>query len=121
MFLNRNEFRVLLAGHMGEAHKKQKGLFSLLVLGNADFLDRCYLCGCAGLELLDASGGIDDLRLARIERMAAVADIDIELVLGRSYGRLIAAYAGNFGCCVVFGMNLFLHNGVCIDVAVVGF
>lgn len=99
---------LILVGRGCEANKK--GLFSLFVLGNADLLDRFNLGGCAGLELLDASSGVYDLCLARVERMAVVADIDVEFLLGRSYGRLVAAYAGNFSCCVIFWVNFCLHN-----------
>ena len=68
------------------------------------------------LEFFDASGGVHNLCLSRVERMALVADIDFEFILSRSDGGLVAAYAMYFGSRVVFGVNLFFHM-FCIDVA----
>ena len=90
--------------------KNKKGLFSLFVLGNANLLDRFNLGGCAGLELLNASCGIQNLCLSGIERVAVVADIDVKLCLGRSDGSLVTAYAGNFCCRIVLWVNFCLHN-----------
>ena len=40
----------------------------------------------AGVEALDAAGGVDQLLLAGEERMAAGADLDLQLFLGRASG-----------------------------------
>jgi hypothetical protein len=74
--------------HMGE---NKTGLFSLFVFRNA-------------------TCGVHNLCLARIERVAAGADIDIELVLGRSDGGCVPADAGHFRSRVVFWMYFCLHN-----------
>jgi len=91
-----------------EANKK--GLFSLFVFGNADLLDRCHFGDGASFKLLDASCGVHNLCLSGVKRVAVIADIDIKLVLGRSNGGLVAAYAAHFRDRVVFWVDFCLHN-----------
>ena len=67
------------------------------------------------LEFLDASRGIDDLLLARVERMAFRTDFDIQ-VLGHGRARFerAAATADN-AYLFVFRMNFFFHrNAPCV-------
>jgi len=45
------------------------------------FAQACLLHAVTLAEFLDTSGGIDDLLLAGIERMAGRADFDVQLVL----------------------------------------
>jgi hypothetical protein len=61
-------------------------------------------------ELLDATGGIDDLLLARVERVAVRADFNVQgLVHGRLGRELFAARAGDFNV-VVFGVDARAHG-----------
>ena len=62
-------------------------------------------------ELVDAPGGIDDLLLARIERMAVRAHLDLQVVPERR-ARLerVAARAGD-GDLFVLGMDGGFHGG----------
>src|SRR5512132_3318564 len=61
-------------------------------------------------ELVDAARGVDDLLLARVERMALRADFDVQLLGGRGRAghELVPAAAGDlhFG---ILGMDLLFH------------
>src|SRR5262249_20138167 len=82
--------------------------------------DRCHekgvlpAGGAAGfwepaLEALDRTAGVDELLLARVERMAVRADLDVELGLRRP--RLERVSAGTRdGCDDVVGMDVRLHG-----------
>src|SRR6056297_972420 len=61
-------------------------------------------------ELVDSTAGIDDLLLARVERVALGTDLDVQLFAQRG-ARLegIAAAADNFDL-LVFGMHVRLHD-----------
>ena len=61
------------------------------------------------LEALDATAGVDELLLARVEGMARRADLDMELGLRRPGDELVAARAAN-GRKDVIGMNVSLHQ-----------
>jgi hypothetical protein len=61
------------------------------------------------LEFLDAACRIDELQLARVERVANAADIDFKLFASAARGELIAAAARNLRF-VVFGMNAVFHD-----------
>src|SRR5690349_21707628 len=64
--------------------------------------------GVAALEALDASGGVDELLLAREERVALAADLQAHLVVGRA--RLEGVTAGaHHGDHVQSGVDVFLH------------
>src|SRR5258707_12265770 len=63
----------------------------------------------AALEPLDASGRVDELLLAREERMAGAADLQANLVLGRMSFEGVAARAGD-GHHIELGMDAFLHG-----------
>src|SRR5439155_11627165 len=61
------------------------------------------------LEALDASARVDQLLLARVERVAVGADLDVELGLRGTRLERVPAGARN-GREDVFGMNLRLHR-----------
>src|SRR5436190_6490876 len=61
------------------------------------------------LEAGDAAAGVDDLLLARVERMALRADLDVQLGLGRAGDERVAARAVHRGHDVL-GMDLGLHR-----------
>src|SRR5436305_2797573 len=44
-------------------------------------------------EPLDAAAGVDQLLLARVERVAVRADLDVDLALGRPRGEVVPARA----------------------------
>ena len=62
-------------------------------------------------EFIHAAGAIDDLLLARIERMASGAYVDMQLAVGQGRARLkrVAATAGN-GYFLIVGVDLGLHR-----------
>jgi hypothetical protein len=61
-------------------------------------------------EALDAAGGIHDLLLARVERMAGRADFDVQrLAVGRAGVELVAAATSHLDL-VVLRVNAFLHD-----------
>jgi len=56
-------------------------------------------------EFIDAAGGVDDLLLARVERVAARAHFDLQVVTQRrARGEAVPAGAGN-GDLFVLGMD----------------
>src|SRR5262249_26581286 len=61
------------------------------------------------LELLDAAGGVDELHLAREERMARRADFDVDVLLRAARGELVAA-AARHGRFFVLRVNAFFHG-----------
>ena len=89
----------------------------------ADWLKQLLLLGCwlfgsetgvgtsseFGLELFDASGGVNELQFARVERMADIANVDSELFANASGLEGIPATAGNFGLAVI-GVNVVFHD-----------
>ncbi len=79
------------------------GLLGSLALGD-DVLRRSELVG----EALDASAGVDELLLARVERMTGVADVDLELGLGGTRRERVAA-AALHGAFHVLRMDSLLH------------
>src|SRR5450756_1882504 len=62
------------------------------------------------LEALDATGRVDELGLAREERMTVRADLEAELAL-RALGFPRVSARAVHGHFVVLGMNLLLHGG----------
>src|SRR5690606_1245831 len=60
-------------------------------------------------EAVDAALGIDELLATREERVARVADVEVQLVLGRARGERIAARAAD-GDFLVSGVNPGLHS-----------
>ena len=60
------------------------------------------------LESVNASAGINQLLLAGIERVALGADLNTNVLLGRTSGKDIAARAADGGL-FVLGMDTFLH------------
>ena len=65
--------------------------------------------GHALLELVHAAGGIDELLLARVERMAGVANTDRQILTRRTGLDRVAAGATDFRL-VVFRMSVSFHN-----------
>src|SRR3569623_1783643 len=63
------------------------------------------------VEALDAAGGVDELLLARVERVAGRTDVNHEVPARRVGLDLVAAGAGNLGL-FVNRMNAFLSHGV---------
>src|SRR3569623_643237 len=63
------------------------------------------------VEALDAAGGVDELLLARVERVAGRADVNHEVPARRVGLDLVATGAGNLGL-FINGMNAFLSHGV---------
>jgi hypothetical protein len=62
-------------------------------------------------ELLDAAGGVDDLLLARVERMAGCADFNVQLFLAqRGAGYERAAAGAGHGHFFVIGVNAGFHG-----------
>src|SRR3954469_7113116 len=60
------------------------------------------------LELLDPACRIDELQFPRIEGVANVADIDLQLLTGAPGRKLVAAATRNLRF-EVFGMNAVFH------------
>src|SRR6476619_6973775 len=71
----------------------------------------------AALEALDATAGVHQLLLARVERVAVRAHLDVQLGLGRARLELVPAGAVNGGEDVL-GMDLGLHRPLRIATAV---
>ena len=65
--------------------------------------------GKLALEFLDASCRIDELQLARVERMTHVADIELQLRAGTAGAERIPTTACDLGLEVLW-MNAFLHS-----------
>ena len=65
--------------------------------------------GGAAAEALDPAAGVDQLLLARVERVAVRADLDVQLGLGRAGRELVAAGAADVRLDVL-GMDLGLHR-----------
>src|SRR5690606_19887933 len=61
------------------------------------------------LELLDTSGRVDELQLARVERMASAADVDFQLGTGAAGDKRIATAALNLRH-EVLGMDVVFHS-----------
>ena len=61
------------------------------------------------LELFDPTGGINELELTRVERVADIANVDLEFFSGAASGEAIAATAGHFGF-EVLGVDAIFHD-----------
>ena len=60
------------------------------------------------VEAINTSTGVNQLLLAGIERVALGADFNLNVLLGRTSGKDIAASAAD-GSLFVLGMETFLH------------
>ena len=60
------------------------------------------------IEAINASTGVNQLLLAGIERVALGADLNTNVLLGRTSGKDIAAGTAD-GVLFVLGMDTFLH------------
>src|SRR5262245_20471100 len=60
-------------------------------------------------ELLDPTSRVDELQLARVERVADVANIDLQF-LARAAGHELVAAAASYLRFVIFRMNAVLHG-----------
>src|SRR4029453_12067428 len=67
-----------------------------------------FLLLVAPCETLDAAGGVDELLLAREERVALGADLETQVLARRPGHELLAASAAD-GHFLVFGMDALLH------------
>src|SRR5687767_7192588 len=65
--------------------------------------------GKLGLELLDPSGGIDELQFARVERVADIANVDLQLLARTARGELVAATAAHLRE-EIFRMDAVFHG-----------
>jgi hypothetical protein len=63
------------------------------------------------LELINSAAGIQELLLAGEERMAAGANFDAQLFLGRASFKGVAAGAGHLSY-IVLGLNCCLHLNI---------
>ena len=91
------------------SYKKQKAAVAALVVLPGRNLGRLAQTTEFLAELLDATGSIDDLLLARVERMAVRAHFNVQrFVHGRLGRELLTAGAGDFDF-FVFGMDTRLH------------
>src|SRR5215213_8986275 len=73
----------------------------------------------AALEALDPAAGVHQLLLARVERVAVRADLDVQLGLRRARRELVAAGAANVRDDVL-GMDAGFHCSARIAAAVWG-
>src|SRR5947208_16070005 len=71
------------------------------------------------LEALDPAAGVHQLLLARVERVAVRADLDVQLRLRRAREKLVAAGAANVSDDVL-GMDAGFHCSARIAAAVCG-
>lgn len=62
-----------------------------------------------GLELFDPASGVNELQLARVERMADIANVDSQLFANAFGNETIAATASNLRFDVV-GVDLIFHD-----------
>ena len=62
-----------------------------------------------GLELLDAAGSVNELQLARVKRVANIANVDLELFACAACREAVAASAGNLSL-EIFRMNSVFHD-----------
>jgi hypothetical protein len=62
-----------------------------------------------GLELFDPASGVNEFQLARVERMADIANVDSQLFANASGNETIATTASNLRFDVV-GVDLFFHD-----------
>ena len=86
-------------------------LRQLFLLGGRFLGTKTCIGACSefGLELFDSSGGIHELELAGVERVADVANVDAELFANAASLERIAATAGYFGFLIV-GMDVVFHD-----------
>src|SRR5215831_17480009 len=61
-------------------------------------------------ELLDPAGSVDDLLLARVERVAGRAHLDVQLLTEGGASREGVPAAADHLDFLVFGMDLFFHG-----------
>ena len=61
------------------------------------------------LELLNPARRVDELQLARIKRMANIANVDLQLFTRASSRKTVTATAGYFGLEVIW-MNAVFHD-----------
>jgi len=78
----------------------------VLLLLHAYFLrgfGNCFCSSCG--KSFDAAGGVDELRLARVERVALVANFHVNRGHRGARRKGVPARAGNF-CLVVYGVDI---------------
>ena len=83
----------------------------LLLLGSR-FLVREACVGTSSefvLELFDPACGVDELEFARVERMANVANVDLQLFPRAAGSKAVATTAGHLGFEIVW-VNAVFHD-----------
>ena len=60
------------------------------------------------VELLDTSASLSCLLLSGVERMAFGADFNVDILLGRTGNKRVAAVA-SYSCLIIFRMDSFAH------------
>src|SRR3954465_3278462 len=98
-------------GRAAHHHAFEHGLTAIRDAHRPGFLSAAGAAGLleTTLEALDPTAGIHELLLARIERVALRADLDVQLLLGGARRELVPAGAGDVSEDVL-GMNLCLHG-----------
>ncbi len=61
------------------------------------------------LELFDPTGGINELELTRVERVADIANVDLEFFAGTASSETVSATACHLGF-VVFWVDAVFHD-----------
>ena len=83
-----------------------------LVFADADLLNllrhRGHL-GALGLKLLNFTGGVDQLLLAGVERVAVRADFNGNFAQGGTEGKDLPATAGGLGLIKILRVDAFFH------------
>lgn len=90
---------------MSDFSNFRKTLFFVGFLGN---LFGGNLRG-ASLETFHAAGGVNNLVVARIKRVAGAANFYVYFFLGRTNGKSITAGANNFGFGEIFWVDICFH------------
>lgn len=70
--------------------------------------------GELGLELFDPSSGVNELQFARVEWMANVANVDLQLFAGATGSEAVAATTRHLSF-EVLGMDSIFHDRALVD------
>ena len=71
------------------------------------------------LELLDPTGGVHELQLASVKRMANIANVHSKLLAGAASYETVPASAGNL-CFDVFWVNAIFHDFAALELGANG-
>ena len=84
----------------------------LLLLGNRLLLVLEASVGAGRefvLKLLDPTGGVDELQLACVKRVANIANVDLHFLAGAPRDEAVAAATGNLGF-EILGVDSVFHD-----------